>query len=116
MCWQTLLHDENGHLKNYSNEDLSNTTSSLDKIINQGFISFILFSISMGFLALLTPCVFPMIPLTVSFFTKGAEHKSKAIYNAGLYGLFILLLRRAPVQQHAEPWPGSGRLRSWPVE
>ena len=44
-----------------------------------------------GFIALLTPCVFPMIPLTVSFFTKGSEHKSKAIYNAVLYGLFIFL-------------------------
>ena len=44
-----------------------------------------------GFIALLTPCVFPMIPLTVSFFTKGSEQKSKAIYNAGLYGLFIFL-------------------------
>ncbi len=44
-----------------------------------------------GFIALLTPCVFPMIPLTVSFFTKGSNNKSKAIYNAGLYGLFIFL-------------------------
>ncbi|MBJ04911.1 MAG: hypothetical protein CMP65_03295 [Flavobacteriales bacterium] len=44
-----------------------------------------------GFIALLTPCVFPMIPLTVSFFTKGSENKMKAIYNAALYGLFIFL-------------------------
>ena len=44
-----------------------------------------------GFIALLTPCVFPMIPLTVSFFTKGSEQKSKAIYNAVLYGVFIFL-------------------------
>ena len=42
-----------------------------------------------GFIALLTPCVFPMIPLTVSFFTKGSENRVKAIYNAVLYGLFI---------------------------
>jgi len=42
-----------------------------------------------GFIALLTPCVFPMIPLTVSFFTKGSEQRSKAIYNALIYGLFI---------------------------
>jgi thiol:disulfide interchange protein len=44
-----------------------------------------------GFIALLTPCVFPMIPLTVSFFTKGSEDKRKAIYNAAIYGLFIFL-------------------------
>ena len=42
-----------------------------------------------GFIALLTPCVFPMIPLTVSFFTKGSENRVKAIYNAALYGVFI---------------------------
>ena len=42
-----------------------------------------------GFIALLTPCVFPMIPLTVSFFTKGSENRAKAIYNAALYGVFI---------------------------
>jgi len=44
-----------------------------------------------GFIALLTPCVFPMIPLTVSFFTKDSEDKSKAIFNACIYGLFIFL-------------------------
>lgn len=42
-----------------------------------------------GLLALLTPCVFPMIPLTVSFFTKG-DGQSKGISQAGLYGFFIL--------------------------
>ena len=33
-----------------------------------------------------------------------------------LYGLITLLLGRAPVQQHVEPWPGAGRFRTWPVE
>ena len=45
-----------------------------------------------GLIALLTPCVFPMIPLTVSFFTKHSEKKSKGIANAILYGLFIVLI------------------------
>ncbi len=44
-----------------------------------------------GLLALLTPCVFPMIPLTVSFFTKGSEG-GKGKRNAILYGFFILLI------------------------
>ncbi len=43
-----------------------------------------------GLLALLTPCVFPMIPLTVSFFTKGSQSKTKGFVNASLYGFFIL--------------------------
>ncbi|WP_298500301.1 thioredoxin family protein [uncultured Algibacter sp.] len=46
-----------------------------------------------GLLALLTPCVFPMIPLTVSFFTKkGGQNKSSGVGKALLYGFFILLV------------------------
>ncbi len=45
-----------------------------------------------GFIALLTPCVFPLIPLTVSFFTKKTKDKKKGIGNALLYGVFILLI------------------------
>ena len=45
-----------------------------------------------GLLALLTPCVFPMIPLTVSFFTKGSENRSKGLMNALLYGFFIFMV------------------------
>lgn len=45
-----------------------------------------------GLIALLTPCVFPMIPLTVSFFTKKETNRKKGIANALLYGGFILLI------------------------
>jgi thiol:disulfide interchange protein DsbD len=45
-----------------------------------------------GLLALLTPCVFPMIPLTVSYFTKGSEDRKKGVANAFLYGFFIFLV------------------------
>ncbi len=45
-----------------------------------------------GLLALLTPCVFPMIPLTVSFFTKSGGSKQSGIFKAVLYGLFIFLI------------------------
>ena len=45
-----------------------------------------------GLIALLTPCVFPMIPLTVSFFTKSAKNKQNALANAMLYGFFIFLI------------------------
>lgn len=44
-----------------------------------------------GFAALLMPCIFPMLPLTVSFFTKGAE-KGKAFRRASLYGIFIIII------------------------
>lgn len=45
-----------------------------------------------GLLALLTPCVFPMIPLTVSFFLKQSTTKSKGVFNALLYTFFIVLI------------------------
>lgn len=51
------------------------------------FIGFVL-----GFAALLTPCVFPMIPMTVSFFTKTSKTKAAGIKNAIIYGVFIILI------------------------
>jgi cytochrome c biogenesis protein CcdA/thioredoxin-related protein len=45
-----------------------------------------------GLIALLTPCVFPMIPVTVTFFTKKSTDKRKGVSNAILYGLFIFLI------------------------
>ncbi|WP_207534208.1 protein-disulfide reductase DsbD family protein [Desertivirga arenae] len=45
-----------------------------------------------GLAALLMPCIFPMLPLTVSFFTKSADNKGSAIGKASLYGLFIIVI------------------------
>jgi thiol:disulfide interchange protein len=45
-----------------------------------------------GLIALLTPCVFPMIPLTVSFFTKSSSSSKKGLFNSLLYGFFIFLI------------------------
>ena len=45
-----------------------------------------------GFAALLTPCVFPMIPLTVSFFTKQSKTKARGIINAVIYGISIIVI------------------------
>mgnify|MGYP001030553611 CR=1 FL=1 len=49
-------------------------------------------SFASGFLALLTPCVFPMIPMTVSFFTKQSKTKAAGIRNALTYGLSIIVI------------------------
>lgn len=45
-----------------------------------------------GLLGLIMPCTFPMIPLTVSFFTKQASDKKKGVFNAFMYGFFIFLI------------------------
>ncbi|AOW17606.1 hypothetical protein LPB03_09065 [Polaribacter vadi] len=70
-------------LKNGSDSN-SESSDGLFSIFILGFVG--------GFLALLTPCVFPMIPLTVSFFTKQSKNKKKGIFNAILYGFFIVII------------------------
>ncbi len=65
-------------------EEVSEISSGIWGIFGLGFLG--------GLIALLTPCVFPMIPLTVSFFTKQSQRKSKGIANAVLYGFFIVLI------------------------
>ena len=67
-----------------SSTDTGSEGGSLASIFFLGFIG--------GLLALLTPCVFPMIPLTVSFFTKQSQTKKKGISNAILYGVFIVVI------------------------
>lgn len=56
-----------------------------------GTWAYIWFAMTMGALALLTPCVFPMIPITVSYFTKrGAQTRGRAVAEAGLYSVGII--------------------------
>ena len=50
-----------------------------------------------GFAMLLTPCVFPMVPMTVSFFMKGSENVAAGRFKAAMYGLFIVLLYTVPI-------------------
>lgn len=65
-----------------ANLSVASTNSSLWRIFVLGFLG--------GLLALLTPCVFPMIPLTVSFFTKNSnKNKGAGVSKALLYGFFI---------------------------
>ena len=59
---------------------------------NENFWTYLLLGFFGGLIALLTPCVFPMIPLTVSFFTKGSKDKAKGKRDAFIYGFFILLI------------------------
>lgn len=60
--------------------------------------SIILQAMAFGFVALLTPCVFPMVPMTVSFFLKGSgKNKGRGRFNASMYGLFIVLLYTLPI-------------------
>ncbi len=59
--------------------------------------SLIIEAILWGFAALLTPCVFPMVPMTVSFFMKNSGSAARGRINASLYGLFIIALYTLPI-------------------
>ena len=59
---------------------------------NKGLLSIFLIAFFSGFAALLTPCVFPMIPMTVSFFTKQSKTKAAGIKNALIYGISIVII------------------------
>ena len=67
------------------------------KSASSGLLALILEAILWGFAMLLTPCVFPMVPMTISFFMKGSESKSQGRFKAAMYGLFIVLLYTVPI-------------------
>jgi cytochrome c biogenesis protein CcdA len=59
---------------------------------NKSILSIFLLGFLGGLIALLTPCVFPMVPVTVTFFTKKSTDRKKGIRNAIMYGSFIFLI------------------------
>ena len=83
--------DSVNNLNANSNSNVENNNESETKEKGSLFTIFILSFLS-GFAALLTPCVFPMIPMTVSYFTKTSKSKSQGIRNALLYGISIIVI------------------------
>ncbi len=74
-----------------SNKEVTNADETQDISLNKdGLFSFIWIALLAGFAALLTPCVFPMIPLTVSYFSKNTEN-NKGVGQALLFGLAIVI-------------------------
>lgn len=63
-----------------------------DKEETKGIFTIFFLAFLSGFAALLTPCVFPMIPMTVSFFTKQSKTKAAGIKNAFIYGISIIII------------------------
>ncbi|MFY0630222.1 MAG: thioredoxin family protein [Flavobacteriaceae bacterium] len=63
-----------------------------DNSSNRSLLTIFIIAFFSGFAALLTPCVFPMIPMTVSFFTKQSKSKAAGIRNAIIYGISIIVI------------------------
>ncbi len=78
-------------------EELKAADKSLEFNANKSMWDIILEAIIWGFVALLTPCVFPMIPMTITFFLKGGENKRQGRIQASAYGISIVLLYTLPI-------------------
>jgi len=72
--------------------DNSDENQPLAPVSKSGLLKFFLISLLAGFAGVLTPCVFPMIPMTVAFFSQGAENRSKAVLKALIFGASIVLI------------------------
>ncbi len=62
----------------------------------KGLLGFFILSLVAGFAGILTPCVFPMIPMTVAFFSQGSENRRKSVLKAIIFGISIILIYTSP--------------------
>jgi thiol:disulfide interchange protein len=77
--------------KGDENAEVVDAQREIEREKAKGLLNFFFYAMGVGFLALLTPCVFPMIPITVSFFTKRDQSKRfAAVRDAGLFGIGII--------------------------
>jgi thiol:disulfide interchange protein len=90
----TVIVDTNSNATAATNEIKTQKTTFKEskEEDEKGLFSIFLIAFLSGFAALLTPCVFPMIPMTVSFFTKQSKNKAQGIRNAIIYGISIILI------------------------
>ena len=96
---ETVPTETDSSTNSIENASISNEDSSTKAIIanepveeEKSFWGIFILAFLGGFAALLTPCVFPMIPMTVSFFTKQSKTKAEGKRNAILYGISIILI------------------------
>ncbi|MEO9512115.1 MAG: cytochrome c biogenesis protein CcdA [Flavobacteriaceae bacterium] len=75
----------------HNNDDVASNAAAPKEEKKGLWVIFIL-GLGAGFVAIFTPCVFPLIPMTVSFFTKQSKTKAQGIKNAIVYGLSIILI------------------------
>ena len=80
-----------------SQQTAEEATVAPAKAENGSIWGLILEAILWGFAMLLTPCVFPMVPMTVSFFMKGSSSAAQGRFKALLYGFFIVTLYTVPI-------------------
>lgn len=73
-------------------EQLNQTTGVESTAPQSGLLKFFIISLLAGFAGILTPCVFPMIPMTVAFFSQGSDNRSRSVLKAVIFGISIVLI------------------------
>ncbi len=91
------------------------TDTSAIKLKSSGLLNYIWLAMGFGFLALLTPCVFPMIPITVSFFTKREQRSHGAAIKQALVYCFGIIFTFTGTGPRVDRWlPGQPASRDLP--
>ena len=83
---------ENEPIVNQGSSELEEISNRKNKSNSKSISLIFIISFLSGFAALITPCVFPMVPMTVSFFTKQSQDKASGVRNAILYGISIIII------------------------
>ena len=83
---------ENKPTANQGSSELEEISNRKNKSNSKSISLIFIISFLSGFAALITTCVFPMVPMTVSFFTKQSQDKASGVRNAILYGISIIII------------------------
>jgi thiol:disulfide interchange protein len=117
--WVDAFVDNGGSLESLPRQELKITLTPQKQITSTptvapaekkgGLLSQTLVGLLLGFAAVFTPCVFPLLPMTASFFTKRTKSRSEGIRKAWLYAFFIIFIYTIPALLLAA-FSGDGRL------
>lgn len=89
----TGIVEESGKISETASfETASDNAEAEDTADSSSMLGFILLTLGLGFLAILTPCVYPMIPMTISFFMRGEQKRSVSIIKGIVFGLSMILV------------------------
>jgi len=104
ICWTACREMVCGNMEEFDfslslgdGEEISAAAPSADNGSDGSLWGLLVEALICGLLMLLTPCVFPMVPMTVSYFLKGSASPAAGRFKALMYGLFIVVLYTLPI-------------------
>ncbi len=86
VAFEIIIHDP------AVKQEITSANTVIQTDSKKGLLAFFILSLVAGFAGILTPCVFPMIPMTVAFFSQGSENRRKSVLKAIIFGISIILI------------------------